>query len=97
MSENTASLCIGGTLDGQRIIAEGARIQAAIYEPITLSAMYDPRNEPVPFKTQGYRAEPFRCGEKRYTIYVANYLSTEEAFEQLLRGYKPTPPKEHLK
>jgi hypothetical protein len=88
MSGITGALCIGGVMDGENIEVRGKGFQAPIHEPISLSTSFDAINEPVKFKTQSYRAEPFCCGEARYTIYVVDGMTTQEAFEQLLLNYK---------
>lgn len=89
MTEFTSALCIGGVMDAENIAIRGSRFQAPIYEPTPLAsiAFADPM-EKVRFRTDEYRAEPFRCGETRYTIYVVDGMTTQEAFEQLLLNYK---------
>lgn len=81
-------LCIGGTLDGQSIVYRGEYFQAAIPEPLPLLPIALAEPVSTAMRTNGYRAEPFRCGATRWTIYIVDGLPTEEAFEQLLANYK---------
>lgn len=88
--ENSGShLCIGGPLDGYHQQWSGDYFHAALHDPAPLSAPIALASEPVaPLRKVMYRAEPFRCGSTRWLIYIAEGLSTEEAFERLILNYK---------
>lgn len=83
-----ACLCIGGPLDGEHRTYSGEHFHAAIPDPLPLYAPIALASESTSaMRTVMYRAEPFRCGATRWTIYVADGLSTEDAFEQLIMNY----------
>lgn len=84
------ALLVGGHGDGQWVHIEPfmQEYRMPVIIPIVVTEDVIQIPEDPKFKYDIYYRERFLIGQQRYSIFRLNSISTQEAFEYLLKGYK---------
>ena len=90
MTEPRQVLCIGGKHDGEWITERYGSPFIELIDRETIGPI-----DPMAIRASGksvYELTQFRVGEQRYWLGVPPGMSTQTAFEMLLRGYGTDTP-----